>query len=72
MGNRYWWPVYEAAEQAGLAIYTHVAGAASVYISGPRLGPGVPNSYTDRYLSQPLMAEAAVISLVFLWATSPR
>ncbi len=65
MGSRYWWPLYEAAQEMGLPVYVHPTGVENMYLGGPAVVAGVPNSYVERYLSSPLVAESNIISLMF-------
>lgn len=64
MGNRYYWPIYQAAQDHGLPIFVHVTGTESIYHGAPVVGPGMYDSYMERYLAAPLVAESNVNSLV--------
>ncbi len=65
MGNRYFWPVYEAAQEMGLPILTHVTGTDSIYLGTPISAGGNPDSYVERYVTLTQAAESNVNSLVF-------
>jgi predicted TIM-barrel fold metal-dependent hydrolase len=65
MGNRYYWPIYAAAEEMGLPIYLHVTGIESVIHGTPTISAGSFDSYIDRYLAMPQLAESSVRNLVF-------
>jgi uncharacterized protein len=64
MGNRYYWPIYAAAEDMNLPIFIHVTGTESVYHGAPVIGAGVCDSYIERYLAAPQVAETNLNSLV--------
>ena len=64
MGNRYWWPVYEAAQEAGLPLVVHPSGADSIYQGTPISAGGIPDSYIERYVTLCQVAESNVTSLV--------
>ena len=65
MGSRWYWPIYAAAEEAGLPIYQHVTGIESVIHGTPAMTAGSFDSYIDRYLAMPQLAESSVRNLVF-------
>ena len=65
MGNRYFWPVYEAAQELALPILTHVTGTDSIYVGVPMSAGGIPESYCERYVTLSQAAESNVNSLVF-------
>jgi predicted TIM-barrel fold metal-dependent hydrolase len=65
MGNRYHWPIYKAAQEAGLPILTHVTGTDSIYVGPPMSAGGIPESYCERYVTLSQAAESNVNSLVF-------
>lgn len=64
MGNRYWWPVYAAAQDIGLPIIVHPTGTDSIYQGTPISAGGIPDSYTERYVTLSQSAESNVNSLV--------
>jgi predicted TIM-barrel fold metal-dependent hydrolase len=64
LGNRYWWPVYEAAQDVGLPLVVHPSGADSIYQGTPIASGGIPDSYIERYVSLCQIAESNVTSLV--------
>jgi predicted TIM-barrel fold metal-dependent hydrolase len=64
MGNRYWWPLYEAAEELGLPIVMHPSGADSIYQGTPIAAGGIPDSYIERYVTLCQVAESNVTSLI--------
>jgi hypothetical protein len=66
MGNRYWWPVYEAAQEMQLAsILVHVTGPDSIFYGPPMSAGGIPDSYVERYVTLNQAGESSVNSLVF-------
>jgi len=64
MGNRYWWPLYEAAQDLGLPIVVHPTGADSIYQGTPISAAGIPDSYIERYVTLTQGAESNLNSLV--------
>lgn len=65
LGNRYWWPVYEAAHEAGLPILLHVSGTESIYQGVPIASGGIPDSYVERYVTLVQPGESNLNSLIF-------
>ena len=64
MGNRYWWPIYEAACEMGLPILLHVTGCEGIYNGAPIPAGGLPDSYVERYVTLGQGAETNLNSLV--------
>ena len=64
LGNRYWWPIYEAACDMGLPIVLHVTGSEGVYAGAPMPAGGTPDTYIERYVTLGQAAEANLNSLV--------
>jgi predicted TIM-barrel fold metal-dependent hydrolase len=65
LGNRYFWPIYEAAQEVNLPILTHVTGTDSIYVGAPMSCGGSPESYVERYVTLTQAAASNVNSLVF-------
>lgn len=65
MGNRWYWPIYAAAEEMDLPVYLHVTGIESLICGTPQITAGTFESYIDRYLAMPQLAESSVRNLVF-------
>ena len=65
MGNRYYWPIYEAAASHGLPILLHVTGTDSVHQGAPNQAGGFPENYPERYVSLSQIGEANLTSLCF-------
>jgi predicted TIM-barrel fold metal-dependent hydrolase len=65
MGNRWYWPIYAAAQEMDLPIYLHVTGIESLISGTPQITAGTFDHYIDRYLAMPQLAESSVRNLVF-------
>ncbi len=64
MGNRYWWPLYEAAQEYDLPLYIHPSGGDQIYQCCPASAGGNPDNYIERYCTIGQIAEASINSLV--------
>ena len=64
LGNRYWSPIYEAAQDLDLPILLHVTGAEGIYAGAPMPAGGLPDSYIERYVTLSQGAEANLTSLI--------
>jgi predicted TIM-barrel fold metal-dependent hydrolase len=65
MGNRHYYPIYEAAEKAGLPIAVHQTGAEGCYLGTPAVAGGVPRTYAERHAMLTQVGQSSVASLVF-------
>lgn len=65
MGNRYYDPIYEAAEECGLPILLHPTGTEGGFATSLSFAGGVPSTYTERHTSFPQIAMANLVSMVF-------
>lgn len=65
MGNRYYWPIYEAACDMDLPIFLHVSGSEAIYNGAPLPAGGLPDTYVERYVTLGQSAETNLNSLVF-------
>jgi predicted TIM-barrel fold metal-dependent hydrolase len=65
MGNRYLHPIYEAAVECDLPIFSHVTGADMIYQGAPAQAVALPESFVERRMSFPQIAESNLASLVF-------
>ena len=65
MGNRHYYPIYEAAQECGMPVVIHPTGAEGCYIGSPPLAGGVPRSYAERHALLPQVGQANIVSLVF-------
>jgi uncharacterized protein len=65
MGNRYYWPIYEAAQELELPIIVHASGTDSIFQGTPISAGGLPDSYLERYVTLTQLGESNVSSLVF-------
>ena len=64
MGNRYWWPIFEAAQDMALPILLHVTGSEAIYNGAPMPAGGMPDTYIERYVTLGQGAEANLNSMV--------
>ena len=64
LGNRYWWPVYEAACDMDLPIFLHVSGSEAIYNGAPLPAGGLPDTYVERYVTLGQGAETNLNSLI--------
>jgi predicted TIM-barrel fold metal-dependent hydrolase len=65
MGNRHYYPIYEAAEKAGLTIAVHQTGAEGCYLGTPTVAGGVPRTYAERHAMLTQVGQSNVASLIF-------
>lgn len=65
MGNGYYNPIYEAAEEVGMPIIIHPTGAEGTYLGAPVLAGGIPSTYAERHIGLSQIAQANINSLVF-------
>jgi len=64
MGDRHYYPIYEAAERHGLPVGCHVNSVDGVFAKGPQLAGGVFTYYTEWHAALSEVYHASVISLV--------
>lgn len=62
-GNRFYHPIYEAAESHGLVICVHF-GAEGAGVSNPPTAAGYPSYYLEMRMARPQIAMAHVVSLI--------
>jgi predicted TIM-barrel fold metal-dependent hydrolase len=65
MGNRYFHPVYDAAQECGLPIYNHVGGGDGDFRGAAALPGGQPSFFAERRAVFSTIAQANISSLVF-------
>jgi len=65
MGNRWYYPIYEAAQEQGLSILVHLTGAESIYKGAPASAAGWTENYPERYVSLAQIGQANLTSLMF-------
>jgi predicted TIM-barrel fold metal-dependent hydrolase len=65
LGDRRWWPIYEAARRAELPILLHGSGTEGIFTGAPGLAGGLMDSYVERYLAMTHVAEANIANLIF-------
>ncbi|HVB60010.1 MAG TPA: amidohydrolase family protein [Ktedonobacteraceae bacterium] len=64
MGNHYYYPIYEAAQECGLPIIIHPTGAEGTYLGAPVLAGGLPGTYFERHVGLTQIAQANLNSLI--------
>ena len=65
LGNRHYYPIFEAAIEYGLPIVSHIGGAESGHPTGPPLAGGLPESYVEWRVDWQQIAQSAISSLIF-------
>ena len=64
MGNRYYDPIYAAAQELELPVLVHPTGTECVYAGSPVFAGGQPQTYIERYVIFPQVAQTNVASLI--------
>lgn len=64
MGDRFYYPIYEAAATHGLPIILHPNAVDAMYTTAPSLAGGVPTYYIEWHAALSQIFQANVISLV--------
>jgi len=65
MGNRYFHPVYDAAQECGLPIFSHVGSGEGDFRGAAALPGGQPSHFAERRAIFSTVAQANLSSLVF-------
>lgn len=65
MGNRHYYPIYEAAEECGLPLFIHPTGTEGGFQTSVAFAGGVPSTYIERHTVFPEVAMGAIASMVF-------
>ncbi len=65
MGNRHYYPIYEAAEELALPVLIHPTGTEGGFQTSVAFAGGIPSTYTERHTAFPQIAMGAIASLVF-------
>lgn len=65
MGNSHYYPIYEAAEEAGLPILIHPTGTEGGFPTAVAFAGGIPSTYIERHTIFPEIGMSAITSLVF-------
>jgi predicted TIM-barrel fold metal-dependent hydrolase len=65
MGNRHYYPIYEAAEELGLPILIHPTGTEGGFPTSVAFAGGTPSTYIERHTVFPEIGMSAISSLVF-------
>ncbi|QLG29896.1 amidohydrolase family protein (plasmid) [Halorarum halophilum] len=63
-GHKRYWPIYEAAENAGLPIATHVSSSSRGTSWAPATGAGIPLSYIEKHAVVPMPLVGNLASVV--------
>ncbi len=61
LGKRRYWPIFEAASEAGLPVATHVFG----YSGFPSTNSGWPSYYIEEGAAHPAGCQASIASMIF-------
>ena len=64
MGNNYYYPIYQIAEEYDLPIMLHVNSADFIYQNGQVVTGGFAHSYMERYIDFHLIGQSQLCSLV--------
>ena len=64
MGDRYYYPIYEAAQECELPVLIHPFAAEGNFLGGPLLAGGVPATYLERHVDLAQIGQANVASMV--------
>ncbi|HVZ06716.1 amidohydrolase family protein [Rhodopila sp.] len=65
MGNRHYYPIYEAAEEVGLPILIHPTGTEGGFPTAVAFAGGTPSTYIERHTAFPEVGISSINSLVF-------
>jgi predicted TIM-barrel fold metal-dependent hydrolase len=65
MGNRHYYPIYDAAVEFGLPVFVHPTGAEGAYTGLPPLAGGIPRTYGERHTLLPQIAMSNLASVIF-------
>jgi predicted TIM-barrel fold metal-dependent hydrolase len=65
MGNRYFHPIYDAAQECGLPVFSHVGSGDGDFRGAAALPGGQPSHFAERHVMFATVAQANVASLVF-------
>jgi predicted TIM-barrel fold metal-dependent hydrolase len=65
MGDRYYYPIYEAAQEAGMPIVLHPSGAEGTFSGVPALAGGIPRTYPAWHALLPQIGQSHLVSLTF-------
>ncbi|GAB3675626.1 amidohydrolase family protein [Salinisphaera aquimarina] len=65
MGNRHYYPIYEAAEELGLPILIHPTGTEGGFQSSLSFAGGYPTTYIERHTVFPEIAMGSIASMLF-------
>src|SRR5438445_9049471 len=64
MGERHYYPIYEAAERHGLPIAIHPNGTDGIYAKGGTMAGGTPTYYIEWHTALTQVFQANILSLL--------
>jgi predicted TIM-barrel fold metal-dependent hydrolase len=64
-GNRYFYPVYEAAQEYGLPIYAHITGVEFTWQGSAVNAGGFPETFSEKRCAWSQLSQGSISSLVF-------
>jgi predicted TIM-barrel fold metal-dependent hydrolase len=65
LGNRYFYPIYQAAQDAGLSIMLHIAAGEGDFRGQAALPGGQPSFFSERSVTFSTLAQSNIVSLIF-------
>jgi predicted TIM-barrel fold metal-dependent hydrolase len=65
LGDRYFFPIYEAAQELGLPLLFHPTGAEGDYIGSPDFAGGTPGLRIERFCMLAQIAWTNIVSMIF-------
>jgi predicted TIM-barrel fold metal-dependent hydrolase len=65
MGEPYYDPIYDAAQECGMTIVNHFTAADGTYQGAPTLPVGIPSYVVERNVDYFTLAHANIVSLIF-------
>lgn len=65
MGDRHYYPIYEAAEELGLPVLIHPTGTEGGFQTSAAFAGGVPSTYIERHTVFPEIAMGNLASMMF-------
>ncbi|WP_164867712.1 amidohydrolase family protein [Rhodovarius crocodyli] len=65
MGNRHYYPIFQAAEEMGLPMLIHPTGTEGGFPTSVHFAGGTPSTYIERHTAFPQIGISAINSLIF-------
>jgi uncharacterized protein len=65
MGQKHYYPIYQAAESLGLPILIHPTGTEGGFATSVTFAGGVPSTYIERHTNFPEIGISSISSLIF-------